>query len=75
MQEILGRFAKQNACLRERLKKLDPSVVNDAVYPALDRFNLDLSGHTQDGACVPQWISVFGFFLHAVSLLCAGRLP
>ncbi len=62
MQEILGRFTKQNACLRERLKKLDPSVVNDAVYPALDRFDLELSGHTQDGclrAAVDQLFSDF----------------
>ncbi len=44
---VFERFKQQNAQLRKYLKELEPSgVVNAAVFPALDRFNSELSGKT-----------------------------
>lgn len=45
MEGVIGRFKKQNACLRAYLAALQPSgVVNPAVFTALDRFDDELSG-------------------------------
>ena len=50
MQGVLARFQQQNALLRERLLWLKPTgVVNEALFPALDRFDSELKGKTQDG--------------------------
>lgn len=43
LQEILGRFRRQNAWLRQRLTQLKPTgVVNLPVFQALDRFDHEL---------------------------------
>ena len=45
MRGLIGRFRRQNLRLRERLRELEPSgVVNEAVFPAMDRFEDELSG-------------------------------
>lgn len=46
MQGILARFKNQNAQLRTYLKELEPGIVNEAVFKALDRFDDELSGNT-----------------------------
>ena len=46
MQGVIARFADQNARLRAELQALGESVVNPAVFPALDRFDQELSGRT-----------------------------
>lgn len=49
MQGVLARFKEQNTQLRRYLSELEPSgVVNLAVFKALDRFDEELSGLTQD---------------------------
>lgn len=48
MQGLLGRFREQNARLREYLCALPAGLVNPAVFPALDRFDGELSGKTRN---------------------------
>jgi AraC-like DNA-binding protein len=49
MQGILARFRSQNAQLRAYLKDIEPSgIVNEAVFNALDRFDDELSGKTNE---------------------------
>ncbi len=49
MQGVFARFKEQNAQLRKYLKELEPSgEVNPAVFKALDRFDEELSGHSND---------------------------
>lgn len=48
MRGVLARFREQNARLRTCLEGLEPGIVNAAVYPALDRFDEELSGHSAD---------------------------
>lgn len=49
MQGVLARFKQQNEKLRGYLKDIkNTDVVNDAVFNALDRFDDELSGHSQD---------------------------
>ena len=49
MQGVFARFKEQNARLRSYLSELEPSgVVNPVVFPALDRFDDELSGHSRD---------------------------
>lgn len=49
MQGVFARFKEQNAQLRAYLLELEPSgVVNAAVFKALDRFDDELSGISQD---------------------------
>lgn len=51
MQGVIKRFKDQNAQLRAHLLKLEPaSMVNPAVYKALDRFDDELSGITHDNS-------------------------
>jgi hypothetical protein len=51
MEDIIHRFQKQNLQLREDLMKLRNSIeVNPAVFPALDRFDDELSGKPHDKA-------------------------
>ncbi|MCI8801492.1 MAG: hypothetical protein HFH88_17040 [Lachnospiraceae bacterium] len=48
MDQIIGKFREQNRLLRIQLEVLKPSgLVNEAVFDALDRFELELSGETQ----------------------------
>lgn len=48
-QGVLARFKKQNAQLRMYLKSItNSSIVNDAVWNALDGFDDELSGHPHD---------------------------
>ncbi len=47
MDEFVGRFRRQCGWLRSCLEELKPSgVVNEAVFPALDRFEDELAGRT-----------------------------
>lgn len=47
MDEIVGRFLRQNRMLEAELKALEPSgVVNSAVFGALKRFDSELSGES-----------------------------
>jgi len=49
MHGILARFRSQNAQLRAYLKSIEPSgIVNGAVFNALDRFDNELSGKTEN---------------------------
>ena len=49
MHSLFARFKEQNAQLRTYLLELEPSsVVNPAVFGALDRFDEELSGHSND---------------------------
>lgn len=49
MKGVFARFKEQNAQLRSYLLELEPSgVVNVAVFKALDRFDEELSGLSQD---------------------------
>lgn len=49
MQGVLVRFKEQNAQLRAYLKNIsNSSVVNNAVWKALDKFDDELSGHPHD---------------------------
>ncbi len=48
MERVLARFLEQNRQLRQELTALQPSgLVNEAVFDALDRFDLELSGQTR----------------------------
>lgn len=48
MDQVVARFREQNRQLRKQLTDLKPSgLVNAAVFDALDRFDLELSGATQ----------------------------
>lgn len=49
MNGVLARFREQNARLRAYLKDIsDPGVVNKAVWDALDKFDSQLAGKTDD---------------------------
>lgn len=49
LQGVFARFKEQNTELRKQLKAMEASgVVNDAVYKALDHFDDELIGKTQD---------------------------
>jgi len=61
---ILARFKEQNAALRVLLRELEPSgVVNAAVFPALDRFDDELSGKLHDKNLQDAVSAVFADFL------------
>lgn len=48
MERVLARFREQNRQLRQELMALQPSgLVNEAVFDALDRFDLGLLGQTR----------------------------
>ena len=49
MERVIGRFKAQNALLRNYLEELKPlSIINEAVFGRLDRFDEELSGRTAD---------------------------
>ncbi|WP_455619202.1 helix-turn-helix transcriptional regulator [Eisenbergiella sp.] len=62
MQGVLARFQEQNAQLRSCLSELEPGVVNAAVFKALDRFDDELSGNTQDERLREFIVRVFADF-------------
>lgn len=77
MNGILARFREQNARLRAYLRELsDPGIVNKAVWKALDRFDTELGGRTEDPRLQKVVEDMFGDFSRmkerAVRELIAG---
>ncbi len=63
MDDIIGRFLNQNKLLHAELTALKPSgIVNSAVFPALERFNEELSGNTHADSLKEAVTAVFQDF-------------
>lgn len=63
MQDIFARFKEQNTLLRTCLWELEPSgLVNSAIFPALDRFDDELSGISHTPALKEVVANVFADF-------------
>lgn len=68
MNDVLARFRAQNARLRESLVALaEPGLVNQAVWQALDRFDVELQGKTDDPGLQKAVADMFSDFSRMTS--------
>lgn len=68
MNDVLARFRAQNARLRESLIALaEPGLVNQAVWQALDRFDVELQGKTDDPGLQKAVADMFSDFSRMTS--------